>query len=102
MSKARSLEGDFELNNVMIALLLIFKLPESSSVRSDMIMKDTLPSPASILLSLQQIAAFSNDSNGSNHAGYLPRRRERQYRIDCTIRKVRHCHNCDGTDHQGF
>jgi hypothetical protein len=100
ISKARSLAGDFELNSVMIALLIIFKLPESSSVRPDMIMKDPLPSPVSILLSLQQIGAFSNDNNGSNPTGFLAA--ENGNRIDRTIRKLHHCHNCDGTDHKGF
>eukprot|EP00966_Prymnesium_polylepis_P238111 5506399-Prymnesium_polylepis.1 len=35
--KARSLEGDFELSGVLIALLIIFKLPETSSIRADLI-----------------------------------------------------------------
>ena len=81
----------------MIALLIIFKLPESSSVRSDMIMKVPLPSPASILLSLQQIGAFANDTNGSNPTGFLAAKGVSRF-----DRSYRNCHNCDGTDHKGF
>ena len=97
ISKARKLAGDFQLNNVMIALLIIFKLPESSSIRSDMIMKDPLPLPATILLTLQQIGAFATDNSGSNPTGFLASKNVNRF-----DRTIRNCHNCDGTDHKGF
>ena len=98
ISKARKLAGDFQLNNVMIALLIIFKLPESSSIRSDMIMKDPLPLPATILLTLQQIGAFATDNDsGSNPTGFLASKNVNRFNST-----IRNCHNCDGTDHKGF
>eukprot|EP00966_Prymnesium_polylepis_P291585 6734548-Prymnesium_polylepis.1 len=63
-------------------------------------MKDPLPSPSSILLSLQQIAAFSVDADGNNPTGLAAEKSG--FRNDRTNCKLRHCHNCDGNDHQGF
>eukprot|EP00966_Prymnesium_polylepis_P240151 5553368-Prymnesium_polylepis.1 len=66
IAKARSLEGDFELSNVLIALLIIFKHPETSSIRADLTVKNPLPTPAAILLQLQQIAAFATAAPASS------------------------------------
>ena len=100
ITKARSLEGDFELNGVLIALLIIFKLPETSSIRADLIVKNQLPTPGAILLQLQQIAAFAPGASVFNDpTGLLAADDRRNGRSG---RNYRNCHNCDGTYHQGF
>uniref|UniRef100_A0A7S4HX47 Uncharacterized protein n=1 Tax=Prymnesium polylepis TaxID=72548 RepID=A0A7S4HX47_9EUKA len=99
ITKARSLEGDFELNGILIALLIIFKLPETSSIRADLIVKNPLPTPAAILLQLQQIAAFAPGASVFNDpTGLLAAADDR--RNGRSGRSYRNCHNCDGTDHQ--
>ena len=91
IAKARPLAGDFELNNVLLALVIIFKLPSSSKIRQDLIVKDPLPSPEEILLLLEQLAAFDTDvepfySENGAFAGIANDTRKKE------------CYNCGG-DH---
>jgi hypothetical protein len=80
---------DFELNDVLLALVIIFKLPPSSKIRQDLIVKDPLPSPAEILLLLEQLAAFDTDTEAfdSDHGAFAG--------IGGDSRK-KECYNCGG------
>ena len=93
LKKARSLDGEFALNDTLLAVFLIFKLPQHSALRQRLIQKDPLDTPEAILLELESLAAFDHNTpdDYSSPGGAA---------AFSSIRK-KTCYNCDSDDHEG-
>ena len=98
IAKARVLEGAFKISDVLLALVIIYKLPSTSKLRHDLVTKDPLPTPASILLLLQQTAAFADDDDMSSDHGGL-----KSSTIMSGVKQRRQpCYNCGLIGHDNY